>query len=48
VLKELVGKKLRFNDGPRRRLAAKGKPLGRKAPEQFWKLITFNTAFGPK
>jgi hypothetical protein len=30
VLKELVGPKPRFNDGQRRRLATKGKRLGRK------------------
>jgi hypothetical protein len=34
-LKELMGKKPRFNDGQRQRLAIKGKRLGRKALDRF-------------
>ena len=44
VLKELLGeKKPRFNDGQRRRLATKGKRLGRKALDRFSSLVTPNT-----
>ena len=43
VLKELLGKKPRFNDGQRRRLAIKGKRLGRKALDRFSSLVTPNT-----
>src|ERR1035438_1877954 len=43
VLKELLGKKPRFNDGQRRRLATKGKRLGRKTLDRFASLVTPNT-----
>lgn len=43
VLKELVGPKPRFNDGQRRRLATKGKRLGRKLLDRFASLVTPNT-----
>jgi len=43
VLKELLGKKPRFNDGQRRRLASKGKRLGRKALDRFSSFVTPNT-----
>ena len=43
MLKEMFGKKPRFNDGQRRRLATEGKPLGRKALERFCSLVTPNT-----
>jgi len=43
VLKELFGKKPRFNDGQRRRLATKGKRLGRKTLDRIASLVTPNT-----
>src|ERR1017187_4592748 len=43
VLKELLGKKPRFNDSQRRRLAIKGKRLGRKALDRFASLVTPTT-----
>ena len=43
VLKELVGKKPRFDDGQRRRLAIKGKRLGRQALDRFAGLVAPNT-----
>jgi hypothetical protein len=43
VLKELLGKKPRFNDGQRRRLATKGKRLGRKTLDRFASLVSPNT-----
>jgi putative transposase len=43
VLKEQLGSKPRFNDDQRRRLATKGKRLGRKALNQFASLVTPNT-----
>src|SRR5271156_5518621 len=43
VLKELLGKKPRFNDDQRRQLASKGKRLGRKALDRFSSLVTPNT-----
>jgi hypothetical protein len=43
VLKELLGKKPRFNDSHRRRLATKGRRLGRKALDRFASLATPNT-----
>jgi hypothetical protein len=43
VLKELLGKKPRFNDGQRRRLAIKGKRMGRKALDRFSSLVTPTT-----
>ena len=43
VLKEMLGKKPRFNDGQRRRLAIKGKRLGCKALDRFSSLVTPNT-----
>jgi hypothetical protein len=43
VLKELLGKKPRFNDGQRWRLATKGKRLGRKTLDRFASLVTPNT-----
>src|SRR5664279_1962025 len=43
VLKELLGKKPRFNDGQRRRLAIKGRRLGRQTLDRFASLVTPNT-----
>ena len=43
VLKELLGQKPRFNDGQRRRLAIKGRRLGRKALDRFSSLVTPTT-----
>jgi transposase InsO family protein len=43
VLQELLGKQPRFNDGQRRRLAIKGKTLGRKTLDRFASLVTPNT-----
>jgi putative transposase len=43
VLKELLGKKPRFNDDQRRRLASNGKRLGRKALDRFANLVTSGT-----
>ena len=43
VLKELLGKKPRFNDDQRRRLASKGHNLGRKSLNRFANLLTPNT-----
>ncbi len=46
VLKEQLesgGRRLRFTDEQRRRLAAKGKPLGRKALEQIATIVTPET-----
>jgi putative transposase len=43
VLKEQLSKKPRFNDDQRRRLAIKGKHIGRTALNQFASLVTPNT-----
>jgi hypothetical protein len=43
VLKELLGKQPRFNDHQRRRLAVKGKRLGRKTLDRFASLVTPGT-----
>jgi len=44
VLKELHGKKrLRFNDDQRRRLAAKGRVLGRRVSQEIGTLVTPDT-----
>ena len=43
VLKELLGKKPRFNDEQRRRLASKANRLGRQRLERFASLVTPNT-----
>ena len=43
VLKESLGKKPRLNDGQRRRLAIKGKRLGREGLNRFASLVTPNT-----
>jgi putative transposase len=43
VLKEQPGKKSRFNNAQRRRLATKGKRLGRKALERVCGLVRPNT-----
>jgi hypothetical protein len=43
VLKELLGKKPRFNDEQRRRLASKAKRLGGQRLERFASLVTPNT-----
>jgi putative transposase len=43
VLKELLGKKPRFNDDQRRRLASKGKRLGQNALNRFCGLVTPHT-----
>ncbi len=45
VLRELHGKKrLRFSDDQRRRLAAKGKPLGRRVLREFEPIVTPDTS----
>ena len=43
VLKEQLGKRPRFNDDQRRRLALKGKPVGRKGPVRFASIVTPDT-----
>ena len=44
VLRELHGKKrLRFTDDQRRRLAAKGKPVGRRVLREFGSIVTPDT-----
>ena len=43
VLKESLGKQPRFNDGQRRRLAIKGRRLGRPTLARFASLVTPNT-----
>jgi putative transposase len=44
VLRELHGRKrLRFNDDQRRRLAAKGRALGRRALREFCSIVTPDT-----
>ena len=44
VLRELHGKKrLRFTDDQRRRLAVKGKPVGRRGLREFGSIVTPNT-----
>ena len=43
VVKELLGKQPRFNDHQRRRLAVKGKRLGRKTLDRFATLVTPGT-----
>jgi len=43
VLREMSGKKPRFNDDQRRRLANKGKRLGRKALDRFSSLVAPHT-----
>ena len=43
ILKELLGKPPRFNDGQRRRLAIKRKNLGRRTLDLFASLVTPNT-----
>ena len=43
VLKELMGKKPRFNEDQRRRLATKGKRLGRRTLDRFASLVTPGT-----
>jgi putative transposase len=43
VLKELLGKKPCFKDDQRRRLAIKGKRLGRKTLDRFASLVTPGT-----
>src|ERR1044071_5353907 len=40
VLQEQLGKRPRFNDEQRRRLAAKGKPIGRKGLAHFANIVT--------
>ena len=40
VLKEQLGKQQRFNDNQRRRLAIKGKSIGRKALLRFASIVT--------
>jgi transposase InsO family protein len=42
-LKELLGKKPRFNDGQRRRLVTKARRLGRKPLDRFVSFVTSNT-----
>ncbi len=43
VMREMLGKKPRFNGNQRRRLAIKGKPLGRQALDWFCRLVTPDT-----
>ena len=44
VLRDLHGKKrLRFTDDQRRRLAVKGKPVGRRGLREFGSIVTPNT-----
>jgi transposase InsO family protein len=43
VLQELLGKKPRFNDGQRRRLAIKGKKLAHRTLDRFANLVSPNT-----
>ena len=43
VLKEQLGVRLHFSDDPRRRLAVKGKELGRKLLEEVATLVTPDT-----
>jgi putative transposase len=43
VLQEQLGKRPRFNDDQRRRLAAKGKPIGRKVLAHFASIVTPDT-----
>ena len=43
VLQEHLGKRPRFNDDQRRRLAAKGKPIGRKALTRLATIVTPDT-----
>jgi hypothetical protein len=43
VLQELLGKKPRFNDGQRRRLAIKGKNLAHRTLDRFASVVTPNT-----
>src|SRR5882724_10565131 len=40
VLQEQLGKRPRFNDDQRRRLAAKGRPIGRKVLARFASIVT--------
>src|ERR1700681_2747995 len=43
VLKEQLGKRPRFDDDQRRRLALKGKPVGRKGLLRFASIVTPDT-----
>lgn len=43
VLQEQLGKRSRFNDDQRRRLAVKGRPIGRKALSRWATLVTPDT-----
>ena len=43
VLQEQLGKRPRFNDDQRRRLAAKGKSIGRKGLARFARIVTPDT-----
>ena len=43
VLRELLGDRVRLHDGQRRRLAAKGKPLGRRVLDQVATIVTPDT-----
>src|SRR6266699_6382462 len=43
VLQEQLGKRPRFNDDQRRRLAAKGKSIGRKGLTRFASIVTPDT-----
>src|SRR5215471_19040430 len=43
VLQEQLGKRPRFNDDQRRRLAAKGKAIGRKSLRHFASIVTPDT-----
>ncbi len=46
VLREQLGRRPRFTDNQRRRLAAKGKPLGRRLLEAVATLVTPETILG--
>ena len=43
VLRELLGNRVRLHNGQRRRLAAKGKPLGRRVLDQVSTIVTPDT-----
>src|SRR5215475_14221164 len=43
VFQEQLGKRPRFNDDQRRRLAVKGKPIGRKSLARFASIVTPDT-----
>ena len=46
LLKEQMGRRPRFNDDQRRRLAMRGKSIGRKALLRFASIVTLDTLLG--